>query len=114
MSCLKLYCNVIESIGISLDDTTNAVQIEIPENTFVENEIFCLVLNQEIPTAESVPVEIVSGDTTINVYNRIGNVLRADQIPYRRRFMAVYGVDPAHILILNHMKDSEVALGGAK
>lgn len=106
MSCVY---NVIKSLGMTVTTEPDALQIEIPSNTFVENERFCLILMQEIPTTESIPVELISGTTVINMYNRIGNVLRADQLKNKRRLLCVYGTDVDHVLVFNHMKDSVVA-----
>lgn len=111
MSCCKKECKIIKTINITTTSEPEGIQLEIPQNSFVENERFYLIISQCLPSFKSVPVEIISGKETIPVFNRIGNYLRGDQLKGKKILYCVYGSDATHILVFNHMRDSAVAGG---
>ena len=81
----KVCPNLVASTEVAV--TANELQITIPAMTINNNEKICLLIAQAIPAgADTLPVVILNGTsgTVIQMINRCGDGVRADQIRSRK------------------------------
>lgn len=81
----KVCPNLVASTEVAV--AANELQITIPAMTINNNEKICLLIAQAIPAgADTLPVVILNGigGTVIQMINRCGDGVRADQIRSRK------------------------------
>lgn len=81
----KVCPNLVASTEVAV--AANELQITIPAMTINNNEKICLLIAQAIPAgADALPVVILNGTggTVIQMINRCGDGVRADQIRSRK------------------------------
>lgn len=92
----KVCPNLVASTEVAVAD--NELQITIPAMTINNNEKICLLIAQVIPAgADTLPVVILNGTggTVIQMINRCGDSVRADQIKSRKIYNVRIMTEPA-------------------
>lgn len=92
----KVCPNLVASTEVAVAD--NELQITIPAMTINNNEKVCLLIAQAIPAgADTLPVVVLNGTggTAIQMINRCGDSVRADQVKSRKIYNLRIMTDPA-------------------
>ena len=92
----KVCPNLVASTEVAVAD--NELQITIPAMTINNNEKVCLLIAQAIPAgADMLPVVLLNGTggIVIQMINRCGDSVRADQIKSRKIYNVRIMTEPA-------------------
>ena len=92
----RVCTNLVASTEVAVVD--NELQITIPSMTINNNEKVCLLIAQAIPAgADMLPVVLLNGTggTVIQMINRCGDSVRADQIKSRKIYNVRIMTEPA-------------------
>ena len=92
----RVCTNLVASTEVAGVD--NELQITIPSMTINNNEKVCLLIAQAIPAgADMLPVVLLNGTggTVIQMINRCGDSVRADQIKSRKIYNVRIMTEPA-------------------
>lgn len=96
------------TITIEEDEANQTLQLAVPQTTTRQNNKFCLIIANNIPSgAGTIPVTVsIGGAAAIPVYTKTGNILRADQIKSRKSYRIIFGDDPAHFILECYIPES--------
>ena len=99
MSCniFKGKCNCCKHLAIVTSATikNNQLILQVPEKSYVNGEMVCFLIAQNLPISyEPIPVIVKVGETNeYFLFNRNGNYIYSDQIRSRQIYSTQYRTD---------------------
>lgn len=92
-NCCKLICST--SVQVT---TGSQMVINIPERTFNDGEIVCLVICQSFASTTE-PVIVVDGTTKLPLLRCDGNQVRGEQLRARRKYKLQVATTPEGLIV---------------